>query len=484
MTTAVCDISSSLYKSGESIISNPIESYAVFLVVVLLCAVIEYLFAVANDVQSKFFHSMFTTISEEVLVVGLLSLLLSFGTSLPSYIPQSWCVMTQWTHVCLLLMGFFFVFVLLILCYLTIAQHRSMRKFEMNRINTNISQLSGMDLMFRKAHRYFRICCQAYDLADDADAIFLSDYLLKIQKLQLLALGDLSWKSWLALSTAVVLNASRTRIPAMANLGTNTDLVDIGSYVALMGVVPLGAYLYMHQLLNRRFAQFFDKRLEEQSNAFSAAATTTTNGNSGGRSVANATAATTTADGATTVQRSTLDDPRAFLLWQTPESTMAILQVVFLWLVWYGAVYCLNMMYITFTLTSIYQTIAFVIVAFLPVIVFCALLPRTLFIVSILSSVGSCLDTKLIREIVLNIKGELKEEVEMEDGTAPAIGGVPSSSSGGPAKGKDGSSPAGAGARNVVIRQPPPVIVDEVSLIRLSEHQNGTRGGVGDNYLV
>ena len=136
-------------------------------------------------------------------------------------------------------MGFFFVLILLLLCYLTITQHRSMRKFELNRINVSIAQLSGMELMFRKAHRYFRICCQTFELEEDMDAIFLADYLLKVQKLQLLALGDLSWKSWLALSTAVVLNASRTRIPAMANLGTNTDLVDIGTYVALMGVVPL-----------------------------------------------------------------------------------------------------------------------------------------------------------------------------------------------------------------------------------------------------
>ena len=148
------------------------------------------------------------------------------------------------------------------------------------------------------------------------------------------------------------------------------------------------------------------------------------------------------------------------------------MQVVFLWLVWYGAVYCLNMMYITFTLTSIYQTIAFVIVAFLPIVVFCGLLPRTLMIVSILSSVGSCLDTKMIREIVVNIKGEDKNV--LEDEQLPAT-----LASSGPQDTKGGEAPGAGNQRSVVIRQPPPVIVDEVSLVRMSEQQQQqtNRGG-------
>jgi hypothetical protein len=453
--SAVCGMSSSLYSSGEIIIANPLESSSVLLVVVLLCACMEYLFTLAGEIKGKFFHQMFDTISEEILVVGVLSLLLSFGSSIPSSIPASWCIMLQWTHVCLLFMGVFFVLMLVSMVFVMHRHHTTYRKFEINRISNKAFELNTAELSYKHAYQQFRLCCQAYSIQEDLELVCFSDYVLKTEKEQLVTVGDLTWRSWLGLTVMVVINASRTRVPALIDaLGDQKDTVDIATFIFFMGMVPMLVFLKISSTLSSRLSQFLDKRGVTSSVAARERETLLDDPLLGGGADGAG-----NPDGGSAIRPSDLEDPRSFLLWQTPETTLAILQMVFLAIVWYGAVFCLNMLYVTFTLPSIYLTLLFVISCLIPVFVLTMFLPRTLFNVALLSSLGSCFNEARVRGMIMVARGETVDVV----GTNAV-----SEASKNPTRGSEVTEGAVIPRVLSVKKPPPPLLIDDQSLYRLA----------------
>lgn len=463
--SGVCGMSSSLYSSGETVIANPIESSSIFLIVVLLCACLEYLFTMAGDIKGKFFHQMFDTISEEILVVGVLSLLLSFGSSLPNSIPESWCIMMQWTHVCLLFMGVFIVLMLVSMVFVMFRRSASLRKFEMTRIGSKAYELTADEAKTKAVYQHFRLCCQVHGIVEDLDCTCFADYILRTEKQQLVTIGDLTWRSWLGLTIMVVINATRTRIPALVNsLGDYRDAADIGTYIAFMGMIPCAVFLVIHNTLDTRLQQFLDKR-----------GVTTAVGNAvRGDSAALEDPLLPGSDG-TTLRPSDLEDPRSFLLWQTPETTLAFLQMLFLALVWYGAVFCLNMLYITFTLPNIYLTVVFIVACFAPVVVLTVMLPATLHKVALLSSLGSCFNEARVRAMILVARGD----VVGVDNAEPQI------RAGAPVTEEMTNRDANTSGRVVAIKKPPPpLLIDDHSLFRLAATANTNSVGPTDRELL
>lgn len=418
----------------------------------------EYLFTLAGEIKGKFFHEMFDTISEEILVVGVLSLLLSFGSSIPNSIPPSWCIMLQWTHVCLLFMGIFFVLMLIAMVLVMYRHHATNRKFEINRISNKAFELSTDELAYKHAYQHFRLCCKAYGIEEDLELVCFSDYILKTEKEQIVVVGDLTWRSWLGLTVMVIINASRTRIPALVSgLGDHKDTADIATYIFFMGLLPMGVFLRISSTLNTRMSQFLDKRGVTSSVTGRERETLLDDPLLGGGGDASGN------DGAR-IRPSDLEDPRSFLLWQTPETTLAILQMLFLAIVWYGAVFCLNMLYITFTLPSIYLTLVFILTCFIPVVVLAIILPKTLFMVALLSSLGSCFNEARVRGMIMVARGEA-----LGVDTAPiSVPKAPTAAASGRAD-TDGPSP-----RIMTVKKPPPpLLIDDQSLYRLASTSVG-----------
>lgn len=471
--SAVCGMSSSLYSSGETIIANPLESSSILLVVVLLCACMEYLFTLAGEIKGKFFHEMFDTISEEILVVGVLSLLLSFGSSIPDSIPPSWCIMLQWTHVCLLFMGIFFVLMLVSMVLVMYRQHATYRKFEINRISNKAFELNASELTYKHAYQHFRLCCKAYGIQEDLELVCFSDYVLKTEKEHLVIIGDLTWRSWLGLTVMVIINASRTRIPALVDaLGDHKDTVDIATYIFFMGMLPMLMFIKISTTLSTRLSQFLDKRGVTSSVSGRERETLLDDpllGGGGGDATGNE------GGSGPRIRPSDLEDPRSFLLWQTPETTLAILQMLFLAVVWYGAVFCLNMLYITFTLPSIYLTLLFIISCFVPVVVIALFLPKTLFMVALLSALGSCFNEARVRGMIMVARGEAVGA----DSAPPApstIATAPApAASGGNIKQRDEIIDGPMPRIMSVKKPPPPLLIDDQSLYRLANSSNVDR---------
>ena len=426
---------SSLYTAGDLILQNPIESSAVFLVVVIMCACIEYLFTLASEINSKFFKVIFDVISEEVLVIGVLSLLLTFGSSIFSSLPNSWMVMFQWTHICLLFMGVMFVAMIIIIIVVVISGNSKWKKFEATRMQGSMEGLGGRELKYRQAWEKYTSALEAHGYQKQ---VSFADYLLKGEKRNLVALGNFTWKSWLALSTIVVVNALRTKLnpthpsPTDPNvlLNESDSIIDVAGYIALAGYATLGAYLYVHFTLQRRFRQYL--MLEQKSERV--------------------VAGENTLNTSEPLMKVELDDPQTFLFWQRPSSTLSILQGVVIFLVWYGAVFFLNMVYTIFPFTT-YVSLAFIVAAFIPFAVFMVFIPWTLTLITILSTLGTSLNETWVQSVI-EANEELRESVKVSAGL--------------PVQAKQQTEDA---PRKIVKRPQRPILLDDRSLMRLSARE-------------
>lgn len=378
---------SSLYSQGDIILQNPIESGAIFLVVVIVCASIEYLFTLAGEVRSKFFRIIFDTISEEVLVVGVLSLMLTFGSSFFKSLPSQWGVMFQWAHICLLFMGIAFVVLVVITVVAVLSGNGKWKKFEQSRMVGSPEGLSSHELKYRQSWEKFGVALRAYGYASD---LTFADYLMKGEKQNLVALGNLTWKSWLALSTIVVVNALRTRLnpthPSDTDpniLLNDTDtIINVSAFIALVGYGTLALFLYVYFTLQQRYRQYL--MLGSRSTALDGE---------------------DKHDQPLVVSKLELDDPQSFLLWQNSRSTMSLVQACLMFFVWYIAVFFLNMIYSTFSF-NVGLMLLLIAAAVVPVLVFLALLPWTVTTVAALSTLGTSLNEKWVKSLVAQSEGK------------------------------------------------------------------------------
>lgn len=371
----------SLYTSGDLILQNPIESSSIFLIVVVVCASIEYLFALGEEIDSKFFREMFSTMSEEVLVIGVLSLMLTFGSSVIPTLPLQWAVMFDWAHICLLFMGLMLVGLICLVSLNVFSHNKAWAKFETNKITYSGDTHSSREQRFKMAYEKFHIALKAHGYGTD---IPFAEYVLRGEKRNLIALGNLSWKSWLALSTIVVLNAMRTRAvpqhPSQTDpndlLNETDNLINIAMYIGVCGYGTLALFLAIHLRLQLRFRQYL---------------MLTTGGNEGQRPGG--------LDEPLAPTINDLDDPQSFLLWQSETQSMAMVQAVLMFLVWYMAVFGLNMMYRTFTF-NVGFTILILGAAIAPLVTFLAMVPWTLTTIAILSSLGTSLNEEWVKSII------------------------------------------------------------------------------------
>jgi hypothetical protein len=453
---------SSLYSSGDIILQNPIESSAIFLVVVVMCSCIEYLFALAGEVDSKFFRQMFDTIAEEVLVVGSLSLLLTFGSSVIQSLPSSWSVMFQWAHICLLFMGIMFVVLLVLVLFFVFSGNSRWKKFESTGLKNGLEGVSLRQRDFAYAIDKFNLALRAFGF--EAGEVTLSSYLLKAEKRNLISLGNLSWKSWLALSTIVVLNALRTKVitrifpdPDPYNpdiiLDETGNVVNVASFIVICGYGTLLIFLAIHRRMQRRFRQYL---MLSQTK-------TRVEGNDLAEPI--------------NVTKLDLDDPQSFLLWQSTTNSITLIQAVLMFLVWYSAVFFLNMVYQTFTF-NIGFTLLFLVTGIVPLIVFVVVAPWTLTAIAILSTLGTNLNENWVKSLIQekNKLESIAAEKERDEKKAKETEKAKEKSKPGDA---EVSAAIPSKQTAVVIKPPRPLAIDEAALSRLAAHHSVRRGREG-----
>jgi hypothetical protein len=372
----------SLYKNGSLLTLNPIESSSMFLFVVIMCAACEYLFSQAEAIDSKFFHSLLDSISEEFLVIGVMSLALTlFGTFVE--FTGTWNTMVEWSQVCLLFMMIFFVLVIISLAASTFRSNKAWQKVEELRSHLQIVDLAGNELYFRQATMDFETSCEVFGFK--RGAIPFSRYLLKIEKANLSLLADMSWRTWVALSIVLVANVLRTRvISGVENPHPGfVNPVQPGSFIAVIGFGTFGLFIFSHRVMAKRLTQYLERRMVAEASLQPAAVPW------GERRAA------TVAD---------LDDPRSFLLWRSLDNTVAIFQCVILFFVWYLAVFVLNILHLVVNAKSSAISAGLFVAAMVPIVAFLAIFPSTLTMMAMLSSLGTATDVERLKDILSTLE--------------------------------------------------------------------------------
>lgn len=398
------------YHAGQTVIQNPIQLGSAFASAFIVCAIVEKLYATANDVSNNFFKVLFPAVSEEVLVLGTLSLFLTFFSSLVPNLSryEEWAVMCDWAQASLLFMAVMFVVVVSAIAVIWNKTLGRFEKFETQRLGTRGIEVDEREQLFTLAVNKFKHAMRAYGYQKP---VFLSRYLRPIGEAIVVKVANLSWKTWLALSGMVVLNALRTKIVDVIIGGDG--ILNVATFIIVCGYGPLLLYQWVHRRLTQRCEQFLQLGAAEA--ATIAASMDPNNGalsavglSSAGRDVGDAAAAMSTS-------RMDLEDPTAFLVWQSHATTITILQIAFFYLVWFSSVFFLSMMYQVFTF-NVGLALFFFVLAISPMTIYCMQCPSTFIIVALLSSLGTCLDESQIRRCQRERQAEMAKFIHGDDG--------------------------------------------------------------------
>eukprot|EP00760_Papus_ankaliazontas_P030851 PhM_4_TR504/c0_g1_i1/m.42190 len=373
---------SQVYSSGDIILENPIEGGSIMLFVIGVSAALEYLLDTAGEVRNKYFRVMFDALCEEITVVGLLSLLLSFSESILHNLPDRWLKIFNWAHMCLFFMAISLIIIIGILLVAVISQGRKWMDFEVTTLHQaegRKNHFRGKENFFFLAHSKFYECLSLGGYKDeDVEKILFSDYLQKAERACLVRLTDLSWRSWLALTTLIIVNALRTKFIPIEGYDSDGNpiltqyerVVNLVTYISFCGYVPLVLFILVYRRLNLRLHQYLSYDPASQP---------------GG--------------GSAPTSLHELYDPRSFLFWQSTDATLTVIQVFILFFEWYFSVFAMSLLYTSLTKLDVVYRL-FILLAFVPVIVFLYMVPWLLSVVAILSFLGSNLDSEIVEKIL------------------------------------------------------------------------------------
>eukprot|EP00760_Papus_ankaliazontas_P023064 PhM_4_TR19139/c0_g1_i2/m.14799 len=375
--------------SGDTVILNPFESGLIFTVVTIVAAVLELMFDKANDIENKYFHVMFEAMSEEMVIVGVLALAIKFAMGVISLLPSRYLVIFEWAHMCLFFMAITFFTIIFLVLTVTRFSNQRWAKFEAERMDEDDDGLQGREQSYKISYYKFLTTMEAYGYTAEYGVKFHT-YLLKMERRNLVSLTDLTWKSWLSLSTLVMLNAFRTRLTptqgedpttGLPQLNERDRLFNYSSYIVCCGYGTLVVYLVIHAVLQHRLAQFLNARIDTNMDS-----TVTKGGH-----MANLQQRL--------VNKDDLEDPQSYLPWQSKESTLELLQLVIMFFEWYLSVFMLSFTWAIFKFVPSYA-VPLIVAAIVPFVIFLFFFPWTLTTVTIMSSLGASLDEGVVKLII------------------------------------------------------------------------------------
>lgn len=252
-----------LFTSGDLVLHNPVEGCSVFVSAVLAAAIIELFLDFFANIKSRYFQRVFASVREETLLVGLMTLVLIFTTSLDILHPK-WEALFNYAVMCLLFMVGFFIFIVAATVGLLGMQMNRWKDFEAARIDAD-NVLTGREIIIRQSRDQFRESAKALKIECHPDLKF-TDYMRKCTRHTVASVCDLNWKSWMALSIMIIINGVRSKISygsidATVNVSRSDRTANAISYICFIGYSTLGVYVLLSFLLHHRLATFSEKRI-------------------------------------------------------------------------------------------------------------------------------------------------------------------------------------------------------------------------------
>lgn len=366
-----------VYFSGELIIRQPIEATTIYLIAVILASAIEYLFGMADRVNSKFFLALFEVQTEETLVFGILILLLVFVSSMIADMPENWAVVFTWAEMSVVFMGIWFVGLTSTVALLTAKLAKELDNFETTRMGGGgdpKETIKPQERLFSFACTRFKMSMLAYGY--DKPLVF-AKYMFRIQKKLICGLGDLSWKVWLSMAVPSVFNAVRGGAMDGAEDSGNAT---IALFIFWQGGLPLLLFGLVYRKLKLGLEEYLEKDHEQLAYRVKAL---------------DANFADAMEGDVEPFTKEELTDPKQFLIWSSLENTLSVVQICLIQITWYGAILVVTMYAKIFSQNG---GVAFVMFcgSLIPPVVFCSLMPWTLTVIAILSSLERELDEQAV----------------------------------------------------------------------------------------
>jgi hypothetical protein len=394
-TTAPVGDAPSIYSSGDLVLLKPVETTTIFLSVFLIASILEFLIDTAAGVRNKYFKVIFNLINQEVMIIGVLVLMLVFTQTVYKWEPL-YVFIFKWAIMCLFLMVLFFCAIVVILIAFTKRLAASWAEFEAEKMDSE-TNLTGLQMDYKNGFLKFMQCMQAYGYSASLGVRF-SDYLTKMIRRYMVKLSSLSWTVWICLAAFVMFNAIRAEatraisqmgVENIQSLSQQQKFINYLSFIVLQGYVVLAAFLAFFFSLKRRLTGFLNG----------------TRSVYGGNSRGNGLDAPLAANlgGAGTVAADTLDDPRIYLFRRSVESTVELLQIILICLEWYTATFSVSFIIPIYDGFPIHTMVILYVVAAGPLAMI-PLLPRTLMMISMMSSLGMNLDERAVQYFIRRAK--------------------------------------------------------------------------------
>lgn len=350
--------SASIFDSDDLVLINPVESTTLLMGLLACGAILELLFAALRRRPEKFFHTVFESIIEECMLVGILTMILIFISSAGS-LEGSWNIMISNSVLVLLYMVVAFALYATITIFWTLRTLSSEKKFERSRMDVD-PLLTSTEQLHKECRNFFRASVRINKLTDPsyADVLFM-DYIQERSAATLANIYDLSWKSWGVLALFVVGNVIRTRSVISSDTSKAQGIVlNISTFIAIMGVFPVALFLISHWVIRLRLVSLVRKQTDADVNV----------------------------------------DTSHVLFFSSVDVTAAVFSVIILLLEWYIAMFFLNMANQAFEEFGPVAVIV-VVAALVPPLVFLYFLPWTVINITILSSLGKNIDKDLVQKL-------------------------------------------------------------------------------------
>eukprot|EP00760_Papus_ankaliazontas_P035982 PhM_4_TR8125/c0_g1_i1/m.18218 len=451
---------SAFFTSSDTVVKHPQKVFIIFCTVTLFTVLLERLLHIMQHHRSQYVRVLFSNVSEEVQVVGLISLLVMFiaNTLLSSLLSATdaaeWLLVFEWVHMCLFFMMMFFILGISVAVVVVERMVKKWGVYEASLASIDApllasSKTTRLNTLFHHTRNVFYRQLAFLHKADApyyTSRVKFADYLQLTQRMTVIKFSHVNALCWVSLAIIGSLNAARSALflaagedPGDADkFSFNQRVGEVLSFTLLLGYGPMVGLIVVVVLLYRRLMKYLANARDEDG------ATTTDAAEDGDVEMD-----CDSVDGSVTrveiggrtlwihprhihphvlAQCQTLEDPSSFMLFGSLPGTVRSLQIPVLMLELYSGMFFLG------TLDQILQHFdgyitLFLIIAALPVVISFALLPIAVLLLTMLSALGSKINKHALKKVVEESEKQQRKRLKKlglapttasEDTAAPA----------------------------------------------------------------
>ena len=250
-----------IYKTGDLILANPEESCIIFVSVILVSALLEFILQRLAEVDNRYVRIVVTVMEQEVTIVGVLALFLTFTVSLvpKRFITPLYVKLFSWAIMSLFFMACFFVIIVVFQFLVAHFDIRRWKNFEEGRMeNEELHNLSYRERLYKATYDRYEKELHLKTPFRPQQLPFVEFVSVLLNK-HLMRMSNLSYRTWLCLSFVVLLNLLRTRLTPAVSRSEDDDFTNALMYVFIVGFGSLLVFMIFFAMLQQRLKLYCEE---------------------------------------------------------------------------------------------------------------------------------------------------------------------------------------------------------------------------------